>query len=108
MGGGLLQLVAYGAQDVYLTGNPQITFFRTVYRRHTNFAMETIECDFNGEVDFGRRITCILPRKGDLIGRIYLKIDIEKSVGGQIVSQYFGYGLGYNMIEYVSIRKLKG
>ena len=40
MGGGLLQLVAYGAQDVYLTGNPQITFFKVVYRRHTNFAIE--------------------------------------------------------------------
>jgi hypothetical protein len=41
MGGGLLQLVAYGAQDVYLTGNPQITFFKVAYRRHTNFALES-------------------------------------------------------------------
>ena len=43
MGGGLMQLVAYGAQDVYLTGNPQITFWKVTYRRHTNFAMESIE-----------------------------------------------------------------
>ena len=42
MGGGLMQLVAYGAQDIYLTGNPQITFFKVVYRRHTNFSMEAI------------------------------------------------------------------
>ena len=51
MGGGLLQLVAYGAQDVYLTGNPQITFFKASYRRHTNFAMEAIEQTFNGNSD---------------------------------------------------------
>ena len=43
MPGALMQLVAYGAQDVYLTGNPQMTFFKTVYRRHTNFSMECID-----------------------------------------------------------------
>ena len=52
MGGGLMQLVAYGAQDVYLTGNPQITFWKVTYRRHTNFAMESIEQTFNGQADF--------------------------------------------------------
>ncbi len=50
MGGGLMQLVAYGAQDIYLTGNPQITFFKVVYRRHTNFAVESIEQTINGSV----------------------------------------------------------
>ena len=53
MGGGLMQLVAYGAQDIYLTGNPQITFFKVVYRRHTNFAMESIEQTFSGVCTFG-------------------------------------------------------
>ena len=57
MGGGLLQLVAYGAQDVYLTGNPQITFFKVAYRRHTNFALEAIEQTFNGTSTFGSRVT---------------------------------------------------
>ena len=52
MGGGLMQLVAYGAQDIYLTGNPQITFFKVVYRRHTNFAMESIQQTFAGSVGF--------------------------------------------------------
>ena len=52
-----MQLVAYGAQDVYLTGNPQITFWKVTYRRHTNFAMESIEQTF-GQADFGRRVTC--------------------------------------------------
>ena len=50
MGGGLMQLVAYGAQDIYLTGNPQITFFKDVYRRHTNFSMEYIQQIINGTV----------------------------------------------------------
>jgi hypothetical protein len=50
-----MQLVAYGAQDIYLTGNPQITFFKVVYRRHTNFSMESIEQTFNGSADFGKK-----------------------------------------------------
>ena len=53
MGGGLLQLIAYGAQDVYLTGNPQITFFKIVYRRHTNFSMECIKQNINGHSEIG-------------------------------------------------------
>ena len=72
MGGGLLQLVAYGAQDVYLTGNPQITFFKVAYRRHTNFALEAIEQTFNGNPTFGSRVTAQITRNGDLINRVYL------------------------------------
>ena len=60
MGGGLMQLVAYGAQDIYLTGNPQITFFKVVYRRHTNFAMESIQQSFNGTVGAGTRVSLSL------------------------------------------------
>jgi hypothetical protein len=71
MGGGLIQLVAYGAQDVYLTGNPQITFFKVAYRRHTNFAIEAIEQTFNGSSSFGSRVTCQVTRNGDLINRVY-------------------------------------
>ena len=74
MGGGLMQLVAYGAQDIYLTGNPQITFFKVVYRRHTNFSMEAIEQTFNGQADFGRKVTCTISRNGDLIHRVYLQV----------------------------------
>tara|TARA_B110000259_G_scaffold182275_1_gene225636 strand:- start:13892 stop:15427 length:1536 start_codon:yes stop_codon:yes gene_type:complete len=74
MGGGLLQLVAYGAQDVYLTGNPQITFFKVVYRRHTNFALESIQQTFNGSVGYGSRVTSTIARNGDLISRAYLVI----------------------------------
>ena len=78
MGGGLMQLVAYGAQDVYLTGNPQITFFKVTYRRHTNFAMEAIEQTFNGQADFGRRVTCTVSRNGDLAYRTYLQVTLPE------------------------------
>ena len=75
MAGALMQLVAYGAQDVYLTGNPQITFFKVVYRRHTNFSKECIEQTFSGATDFGKRISATLARNGDLVQEVYLKCD---------------------------------
>jgi len=73
-----MQLVAYGAQDVYLTGNPQITFWKVTYRRHTNFAMESIEQTFNGQADFGRRIQCTVSRNGDLAYRTYLQVTLPE------------------------------
>ena len=76
MGGGLMQLVAYGAQDIYLTGNPQITFFKIAYRRHTNFALESIEQVFNGSGDFGKKVTATISRNGDLISRVYLRVEL--------------------------------
>jgi hypothetical protein len=78
--GGLMQLVAYGAQDVYLTGNPQITFFKVVYRRHTNFSMECIELTMNGTPDFGKRASATITRNGDLITRIYLFVRLAAVV----------------------------
>jgi len=80
-----MQLVAYGAQDVYLTGNPQITFWKVSYKRHTNFAMESIEQTFNGQADFGRRVTCTISRNGDLAYRTYLQVtlpEINQSMKG--------------------------
>uniref|UniRef100_A0A6C0J4N1 Major capsid protein N-terminal domain-containing protein n=1 Tax=viral metagenome TaxID=1070528 RepID=A0A6C0J4N1_9ZZZZ len=79
MGGGLLQLVAYGAQDVYLTGNPQITFFKVVYRRHTNFAIEAIEQTPTGNNSLGSRISVQITRNGDLINRVYFNGVIKNS-----------------------------
>ena len=102
MGGGLMQLVAYGAQDVYLTGNPQITFWKVTYRRHTNFAMESIEQTFNGQADFGRRVTCTISRNGDLAYRTYLQVTLPEinqnmanadgNVGVSAAKEYFGKG----------------
>jgi hypothetical protein len=77
MGGGLMQLVAYGAQDIYLTGNPQITFFKVVYRRHTNFSMESIRQIFTGSSNFGKKVTATISRNGDLIHRLYLEHEAE-------------------------------
>ena len=78
MGGGLMQLVAYGAQDIYLTGNPQITFFKVVYRRHTNFSMEAIEQTLNGSVGQGSRVTSTISRNGDLIVFLFFFSHPEK------------------------------
>ena len=91
MGGGLLQLVAYGAQDVYLTGNPQITFFKVVYRRHTNFALESIQQTFNGSVSFGQRVTATISRNGDLISRAYLVMSCATNyISSNIAVPYLG------------------
>ena len=87
-----MQLVAYGAQDIYLTGNPQITFFKVVYRRHTNFSMEAIAQTFNGTVGYGNRVTATISRNGDLVHRMYLEIACANaaSVGGAIAQANFG------------------
>merc|ERR1711988_865069 len=98
MGGGLIQLVAYGAQDVYLTGNPQITFFKVVYRRHTNFSVECIEQTFNGTADFGRTVPCNISRNGDLVTKMYLKVELEATTGNN--GNYgFVENLGHAIIE---------
>ena len=80
MTGGLIQIASYGIHDIYLIGNPQITFFKTVYRRHCNFAMEYIEERFNNESDFGSTSSCIISKAGDLLHRLYLKIVIPQVI----------------------------
>ena len=74
MAGGLMQLVAYGAQDVYLTGNPKVTFFQAVYKRHTNFAMENIEQTVNGTAADSGRVSVTIARNGDLVGDMYVEL----------------------------------
>ena len=112
MGGGLMQLVAYGAQDVYLTGNPQITFWKVTYRRHTNFAMESIEQTFNGQADFGRRVQCTISRNGDLAYRTYLQVVLPQinacpdNTQGSARDAAFARWIdnpGINMIDYVEV-----
>jgi hypothetical protein len=114
MAGGLMQLVAYGAQDVYLTGNPKVTFFQAVYKRHTNFAMENIEQTVNGSAGNSGRLSVTVARNGDLIGDMYIELksnttatrsntvgvsgcwlaersikDIELSIGGQRIDKQY-------------------
>ena len=108
MGGGLLQLVAYGAQDVYLTGNPQITFFKVVYRRHTNFSLESIQQTFNGKFDWGSRVTCQISRNGDLVHKMYVEVELEKLVDKPNdfitanVNRYVNY-IGHRLLKSVEV-----
>ena len=109
MGGGLMQLVAYGAQDIYLTGNPQITFFKVVYRRHTNFSMECIKQSFKGTSAINSRVVATLARNGDLVHDCFIKVpshsppsggknqgynifnNIELEIGGQLIDKHYGH-----------------
>jgi len=103
-----MQLVAYGAQDVYLTGNPQITFWKVTYRRHTNFAMESIEQTFNGQADFGRRVTCTVSRNGDLAYRTYLQVTLPeinqnmKNTKGGVFARWLDFP-GHQLISQVEV-----
>jgi hypothetical protein len=114
MAGGLMQLVAYGAQDVYLTGNPKVTFFQAVYKRHTNFAMENIEQTVNGTAADSGRVSVTIARNGDLVGDMYIELqsnaaatittsavadacwvaeravnNVELSIGGQRIDKHY-------------------
>jgi len=121
MGGGLMQLVAYGAQDIYLTGNPQITFFKVVYRRHTNFSMEAIQQTMSGSIgSTSSTVTTTISRNGDLVTNLWLDVkmssqtepggdgtyqnwmnntghafikDCEIEIGGQKIDKHYGHWL---------------
>ena len=102
MGGGLMQLVAYGAQDIYLTGNPQITFFKVVYRRHTNFSVESIEQTFNGSPDFGKKVTVTVSRNGDLITNCYLQATLP-ALSAESSGQNWSAEIGHALIKSVEV-----
>ena len=102
MSGGLMQLVAYGAQDVYLTGNPQITFFKVAYRRHTNFAMQAMTVVASGASGFDKVMNFTIPRNGDLIMNTYLKAEI-KAVPSSDKKFAFVKRLGHALIDYVTL-----
>ena len=131
MGGGLMQLVAYGAQDIYLTGNPQITFFKVVYRRHTNFSMESIEQTINGSVGPNSRVTSTISRNGDLVYRLFYDLahdvavadtakvsnlgsaafeNVEIEIGGQRIDRITGQWINvwYSLTEENTSRVVAG
>ena len=126
MGGGLMQLVAYGAQDIYLTGNPQITFFKVVYRRHTNFAVESIEQTFSGSPSAaGQKVSVTVSRNGDLLSRVYLGgmggtaafgdlQYVELEIGGQVIDKQYGNwmelwtDLTHNVDQRVMLQSVRG
>ena len=103
MGGGLMQLVSYGAQDIYISGNPQITFWKILYKRHTNFAVESIEVTFNGQADFNKRVTAVINRNADLMYKTYIQvvlpeIDLTTPFAGFRWLNYIGHRL-INQVE---------
>ena len=105
MGGGLMRFVAYGAQDIYLTGNPQITFFKVVYRRHTNFSMEAIEQTFNGTRNFGGKVTATISRNGDLVSGLYVTFNpsrVTGTVDNSKTNDLYA-NIGYGLIKEVDI-----
>lgn len=106
MPGGLIQLVAYGHQDVYLTGNPQISFFKVVYRRHTNFSIESIEQVFESTADFGKKVSCKISRVADLMHKVYLQVTLPALTQVQNGSTWQGYAnsIGNVLIKYVDIK----
>ena len=120
MPGGLLQLAAYGAQDLFLTGNPQMSFFIAAYKRHTNFAIESVNQKFIGENGFGKKLTCNIDRIGDLMTNIYVDVKLpsleninagdtvgwinnigfslikecEIEIGGTVIDKHYGMWMG--------------
>ena len=76
MPGGLLQIASSGIQDIYLTKNPEITFFKKIYRRHTNFSIETKEINIDQIVNYGDSFFINIPKNGDLIYRSYVKVEL--------------------------------
>ena len=110
MGGGLLQLVAYGAQDAYITGNPHITFWKVLYKRHTNFAMEAMRVNFTGSPAYGQRSVVVVNRNADLMFRTYLEVtlpDTRAAATSASANVLWTAGgrrrLGYLLIQQVEI-----
>ena len=100
-----MQLVAYGAQDIYLTGTPMITFFKVVYRRHTNFAMESIQQTLNGTVGWGNKVTCLISRNGDLLSGLTLEATLpaaQNADSGAGTDRWID-GIGHYIIDEVSV-----
>jgi len=78
MTGGIIQLMALGNEDLYLTNEPQITFFKIVYKRHTNFSIENVLQNFNSQADFGKKITCTIGKNADLISQMYISVTLPQ------------------------------
>jgi len=107
MTGGLLQLKAYGSENIYLNANPQISFFRSVYRRHTNFSMENFEINYVGTPniteDTNTTFTFNINRYGDLLGPIFLVIKLPSIYSSETDKFKWIKNLGANIINSVTL-----
>ena len=104
MPSGLIQLVSLGVTDIFLTGDPQITFFKIVYRKYTNFSMQTFELNFDESADFNKNLTCKIPSNGDLIYKAYLKIILPQV--NPSIFQYLLKDSNYDIYKKGKIYKL--
>ena len=107
MGGGLIQLLAVGIQDIYLIGNPQITFFKTVFKKYTNFSLESMQQSIGGRPNFGQNIEVTIERKGDLVKDIILDILLpalpSETTYGAGDEYYWTNGIGNVLVEQVDL-----
>ena len=106
MGGGLLQLVAYGAQDAYISGNPQITFWKGLFKRHTNFAMEPFRINLTGQQAWGSKQSAVVGRHADLMYSTYLEVQMHRTASDNSTSQLWNDDqsmLGFNLLKYVEL-----
>ena len=129
MSSGRIQLASTGIQDYYLTDNPEITFFQQTYKRHTKFALETLDNPFEETAEFGTIVRCIIPRKGDLVRKIYFRFELpalptddlcytnsignviidyaDLIIGGQLIERLTGeYIEIYNKIKNIEYREI--
>ena len=104
-----MQLVSYGAQDIYISGNPQITFWKILYKRHTNFAMESIEVTFNGQADFNKRVTAVINRNADLMYKTYVQVVLpQMALSGAGRARGGGTDLSsFRWVNYIGHRLIK-
>lgn len=103
MAGGLIQLVVYGAEDMYLTANPQITFFKIVYRRHTNFSIEAFELAMLDNANFGKLSSLRFYRLGDLATKMYLRVTIAGIIPQNGSKFAWVHRLGHALIKSVAV-----
>lgn len=99
MGGGLLQLLAVGVQDIYIIGNPQITFFKTIFKKHTNFSLESVSQTIDGRTNFGQQIEVTISRVGDLLKDIILEVLLPVLPNGY----YWTNGIGNVLVKQVDL-----
>jgi len=104
MGGGLMELVAHGVSDLYLIGNPQTTFFKIVYRRYTNFSIESIRQTFEGDIDFGKTVVCKIGRNGDLLHRLMIEVDLPQITATNNNTISWVNSIGHAIIREVEIQ----
>jgi hypothetical protein len=104
MSAAFFQLNAKSQEDMYLTSNPEITFFKTTYKKHTNFAIDTVINQVSGSLNFGNDIICELPQNGDLISKIFLKIELSATTSSSIGKWAWIKNIGFNIINYLKLQ----